>query len=199
MVTVSRRLVANRLNAQASTGPRTRIGKERSSQNARSHGLTVPSHQHPFWSEPVERLARHLAGPDDTDPIRRELARQAADAYVDLTRARFAETELIARFLKASETPPVSRPADPVDALSQALDVDLRGVIASLRDGLSSKDVERCAAFVEKSAVRITKIQPIKALTPEGLLIKAQRLTRYQRRSLSRWKRALRQLGGTRR
>ncbi len=41
MSTSPERLAANAANAQHSTGPRTPEGKARSSQNARTHGLTA--------------------------------------------------------------------------------------------------------------------------------------------------------------
>ena len=41
MSTSPARLAANRLNARKSTGPRTVEGKQRSAQNARTHGLTA--------------------------------------------------------------------------------------------------------------------------------------------------------------
>ncbi|MER2265743.1 hypothetical protein [Methylobacterium oxalidis] len=40
-MTSERAKSANRRNAQASTGPRTASGKQRVSQNARSHGLST--------------------------------------------------------------------------------------------------------------------------------------------------------------
>ena len=39
MITTNRKVVANRANSSKSTGPRTKAGKERSSQNALTHGL----------------------------------------------------------------------------------------------------------------------------------------------------------------
>lgn len=39
-VTSERKISANRLNAKRSTGPKTEIGKARSSRNARQHGLS---------------------------------------------------------------------------------------------------------------------------------------------------------------
>jgi len=37
-----RQILANRRNAQKSTGPKTALGKKRSSKNAYNHGLSLP-------------------------------------------------------------------------------------------------------------------------------------------------------------
>ena len=37
----ARKIKANRANARASTGPRTKAGKERAAKNSRRHGLSV--------------------------------------------------------------------------------------------------------------------------------------------------------------
>ena len=49
---------ANRANARLSTGPRTESGKQRSSQNALSHGLTARTAVLP--TEDPEAYQRHL-------------------------------------------------------------------------------------------------------------------------------------------
>ena len=68
-----RQIAANRRNARRSTGPRSRSGKKRTSQNAFRHGLTKPISASEFARE-VETLARQIAG-DTGDQITIELAR----------------------------------------------------------------------------------------------------------------------------
>src|SRR3954453_10722170 len=102
---------ANRRNAASSTGPRSRAGKVRSSQNARSHGLSLPSQVHASWSDKVEALAQLLAGMDLSDTIRVETARVAAGAHFDAVRARHARAALIEKFLVAPEAEDVPMPA----------------------------------------------------------------------------------------
>ena len=53
--------VANRQNAQASTGPRSQAGKARAAANARRHGLAIPPWFDRRYSAEVERVARQNA------------------------------------------------------------------------------------------------------------------------------------------
>jgi hypothetical protein len=61
-MTSERQLRANRANAQASTGPKTRRGKIRAAQNARRHGLRLSVLSDPLLCEDAETLACALAG-----------------------------------------------------------------------------------------------------------------------------------------
>ena len=92
-MTSARKLHANRLNARASTGPRTSAGKARVTQNARRHGLSLPARYDPSRSGEVDVLAREIAG-DDADAQRRELACRIAAAQIDLVQARRARRDV---------------------------------------------------------------------------------------------------------
>lgn len=71
-----RKAEANRLNAKQSTGPKTEAGKERSSRNARQHGLSRLS------------LKDDLGSSDAAAAITTLLAqKQSASAIQDLVRA----------------------------------------------------------------------------------------------------------------
>ena len=93
-MTSERKIKANRANARASTGPRTARGRAASAGNAHRHGLSLPVCSDPMLSEEVQALARAIAGPDANAEIQ-ELARQVAEAQVDLRRVRFARHQFL--------------------------------------------------------------------------------------------------------
>jgi hypothetical protein len=53
-----RKIEANRVNAQASTGPKTAQGRARAARNAHRHGLSLSVISNPVFSEQVELLVR---------------------------------------------------------------------------------------------------------------------------------------------
>jgi hypothetical protein len=98
-VTSARRLAANRENAIKSTGPRTGQGKSRSRGNALRHGFAA-AHGYQEVSEKVERLARELYK-DDTDPFRLEQAIIIAESQILITRIRAARIAAIEHMRKS--------------------------------------------------------------------------------------------------
>jgi hypothetical protein len=93
-VTSTRKIKASRANARASTGPKTAQGRARTARNALRHGLSVPVISDPVFSEEVDALAREIAGPDAGAEVV-ELARQVAEAEIDLRRVRYARHQLL--------------------------------------------------------------------------------------------------------
>ena len=88
-----KQIAANRRNAQKSTGPRSASGKKRASKNAFRHGLSRPM-LGPAIPGAVDELARRIA-PDTADQTRLEIARDAAEAMLELARARRLKVALI--------------------------------------------------------------------------------------------------------
>ena len=88
-MTSAQKARANRANARASTGPTTAEGRNRSSRNARRHGLSLPVLADPVLSKDVAELTREIAG---SNPSRKlyEPARRFAEAQIDLNRIRRA-------------------------------------------------------------------------------------------------------------
>jgi hypothetical protein len=97
-LTSERKIRANRANARASTGPKSRQGRARALRNALRHGLNLPVCADPALAEEVEALTHEIAGSEASAEIR-ELARQVAEAQIDLRRVRYARQQLLSRNL----------------------------------------------------------------------------------------------------
>ena len=78
---------SSRSNGQKSKGPKSAEGRQRSSRNSRTHGLSLPVTADPQLSLQAERLARLIAGPDASE-LRIHEARLIAEAQIELQRVR---------------------------------------------------------------------------------------------------------------
>jgi hypothetical protein len=94
MTTASQR-EANRLNAKSSTGPRTAKGKAGASRGALKHGLNLSITAAPEMPAAIEALARMILG--ERDPEHLYLAREIAEAQMDLNRVRRIRHALLSR------------------------------------------------------------------------------------------------------
>jgi hypothetical protein len=95
-VATERQIAANRLNARKSTGPHSSAAKKRTSRNAFRHGLTLSLTSNAAFAKRLDELARKIAG-NTMDEIILEHARAAAQAELDLARARQVKVTLIER------------------------------------------------------------------------------------------------------
>ena len=111
-MTSERKIRANRANARASTGPKTAQGRARSARNALRHALSLSVYSDPLVSEEVETLAREIAGPDANAEIQ-DLARQIAEAQIDLRRVRYARHQ----FLTQTSAEPPGAPLEAAEKL----------------------------------------------------------------------------------
>jgi hypothetical protein len=93
----SKKLAANRLNARASTGPRTRAGKASSSKNALRHGLTLPLQVDGTLAAEIEELARAMVDAE-APPLLQYNARVFALAQFDVVRIRRERARLWEKF-----------------------------------------------------------------------------------------------------
>jgi hypothetical protein len=93
-MTSDRKIAANRHNAARSTGPHSLAGKARSSRNALRHGLAASLAHISAGSEEVERLAQAIMG-KGSDPALLYSARTAAEAEFEILRIRTARVALI--------------------------------------------------------------------------------------------------------
>src|SRR5580704_14667094 len=90
----AQKIRANRENARASSGPKTAAGRARSARNRPRHALSLPVSSNPALSEEVAALAREIAGPAANAEMQ-ELARQVAEAQIDMRRVRYARHQLL--------------------------------------------------------------------------------------------------------
>jgi hypothetical protein len=97
-----RQIAANRQNARKSTGPRSRAGKRRASQNAYRHGLSYGVAAAAQFAKHVEALAQKIAG-RGADAVTLEIARSIARAELDLVQIRRTKVALIARMSEFGE------------------------------------------------------------------------------------------------
>ncbi len=103
-----KQIVANQLNAEKSTGPRTKAGKGRVSNNAFKHGLAAVAADEKTNAIAEGLLADLYAG-QDRSVIARERAQDIAEIQSALIRIRAAKTELLQ---DASEIPSLSEILD---------------------------------------------------------------------------------------
>ncbi len=118
----------NRANSAHSTGPRTESGKQRSSQNALSHGLTARTAVLP--TEDPEAYQRHIQQFLDeyapATPTETQLVHEIANTAWRLNRIPFLEAELLSR----ATNPPTEQAAidfDIVDAHRALATLGLHG------------------------------------------------------------------------
>ena len=94
----SKEVAADRANSEAGVGPRTTVGRARSAQNARRHGLNVPVLADRHLSAEAEALAREIAGPN-AQPEILHLARRIAEAQIELIRVQQRRQVLLSQYL----------------------------------------------------------------------------------------------------
>ena len=92
-MTSIRQIMANRVNARKSTGPKTPAGKARVSRNSLRHGFRAEALCVGGYSPEVEEFARVIAG-NDASGERYEYACRVAAAQLHLTQVRVAKRGL---------------------------------------------------------------------------------------------------------
>jgi hypothetical protein len=181
----SARVAANRRNAAKSTGPRTEAGKKRAAKNALRHSLSLAVGALPELNPKVAELAGLIAG-DDARPARLEAARRIADAHVDLQRVRLAKLLL----LNGSKGKPPRRrwTVRDIREMSAILDLAGRGLGGDLSVG--PETMARAEKLFPPPEIE-TESEKVAARIARGAK-QLESLARYERRSLSRRKFAVR-------
>jgi hypothetical protein len=126
-VATERQIAANRANAKRSTGPKTRGGKRRASQNAYVHGLAGQRPIEPDVIATLEQAAREIVQ-STNGRINLFQARSIAQAQQDLLRARSISAAVVAKTLASpldggavSFSPGRSSQADDAGAIERAV------------------------------------------------------------------------------
>ena len=169
----SRQLRANRANAAASMGLKTKAGKARSAKNALRHGLNVLVATDPSLAPQAEAIACKITGS--------EWARRIGEAQVDLNRIRLLRRDAIARMLSYPNGEAPLRIMH-VWLLGRFLERVKRGIIGPV--DVETVDHALHPKFVDEDA----KLAAILVATGGELA----RLDRYERRAFSRRKSAIR-------
>jgi hypothetical protein len=180
-MTSQSRIKANRANARASTGPKTRMGKVRTRRNALSHGLAVAVIGDVAWAPGIERFARRIVG-EDVDGELFERAKAIAEAQIELNRARAYRLLFIER---ACQDPNFR----PRDKAQQRLDFREVRRLMRIKGEVSDEVVEGVLTLVNG--------EPLSGVEKQaGILVAMARqlgaIERYERRARSRRKFAIR-------
>ena len=173
-MTSAKKQEANRRNASKSTGPKTQAGKNVSARNAIRHGLSVVSLADPSWAPEVRAFARSLVAPG-ASPDLQEQAYRVAAAQIDLLRVRRARHDLISTTL-----------AD--DAFEPASQKRTRDIVVNGRERIPKDDYEHLMSVLTQKPNGERRF----ALVFLELYAQLERLDRYERRALSRRRKAMR-------
>ena len=188
-MTSERQRAANRANAAKSTGPRTKPGKAKASQNARWHGLAAASRGEPGTVEEIERLAQVLVV-EARRPDLIDYARRVAEAEIDLRRVRHAR-QTLARLPSAAATS-YRLVESPNSKLFMA------AVRRLNRRKKKSSSFEDLTQIVLAGGWVADAPEFVEAPTKGGTNVKAEFLERYERRAASRRKFAIRDFDAAR-
>ena len=174
-MTSDRRREANGANATASTGPRSKAGKARSSKNALRHGLNVSIWDDAALASRAKDLALRIAGPKpDTERLARASAIAEAQFTVDRVRSRRM------RLLQAPPRPPL------FDINRQFQQIDASARMEPVEPPFDIKIAENMLRRVPVDADQVL----IRTMDDRNL--EFARLEYYERRALSRRKHAIR-------
>jgi hypothetical protein len=197
-MTSDRQRAANRANAQRSTGPRSFSGKAIASQNALRHGLSSRLGEDPEQDQREEALAQTIAGPE-AGSSELHYARTVSGATLQLTRIRALRATLMDPAAREREVFSWSMPKRVCwQRHYRARTLNFRSVAdrAEQDPGDGSTFGERFFQI----AAPLERIPPAPSGPEANTVILSRfigevlKLDRYERRELSRRKKALRAL-----
>ncbi len=209
-MTAEPRIASDRGNTRKGTGPRTGRGKARASRNALRHGLAAATVGHGDEPEKIARIARLIAG-NAGDGVRYEQAVIAAESGLLIARIRLFRVNAIERFRERLPSPffPGSPLPQEIDGLARlhglgntradrdimgrwvkATEAGVKELKASVKE-LRRRNAARLIAFGDS----LKQGAPGLRIDAECFLLalpEIRALERYERRALSRRRRAIR-------
>lgn len=177
----SKKLAANRINARASTGPKTAFGKARASRNAYRHGLSLPVLEDPEFRNHVGEMLSQIVSSHENLECH-HCARRVAEAQVDLNRIRLARDGALGRAYTDANY------ASPSTDLSVA---ELQWITKNSNADVLPPRIARALDLCPEGDAKLLLIITDLSKTLRGL-------DRYERRALSRRKFAVRELDAAR-
>ena len=168
---------ANKENAKLSTGPRSREGKARSSQNAVRHGLSISVGADETLSAPIAALASQIAGAN-TDEHVYATASRVAEAQIDLRRIASMRVAILSDPTARAKKPNVSELRKKLNAIKRIKNEDLAAEL--MQEFIEGDDFKDRPQTLEQGIGQLAQ--------------KLLRLERYERRAFSRLKAAAREV-----
>ena len=168
-MTSAKKVAANRRNAKKSTGPRSKGGRARTSRNAQRHGLGALNAANAVTLDIIERIADRICD-EDAEPVQYEQATIIAECQLDLARVRSVRVAIIER-MRITAGIPSDRSGDHRQPRDQMIEsIANKGVAINVVGKPASRDDLEC----------------VRLALPE-----LAALERYERRAISRRRRAI--------
>ncbi len=146
-----RQIEANRTNAKRSTGPKTIVGKARSSRNARRHGLSRWQPEDTAGSEAIANAIRAELG----DPSGQPAAQALAQVRLRLSNIRDARRRLLEALMECPEHKQVKRLAG-LECYEKAARAAQRRSLKCLREHATCSPRTRLPPASESSRCRVS-------------------------------------------
>jgi hypothetical protein len=199
-MTSARKIAANRINAQRSSGPRSTVGKGRVSSNALRHGLAALKHFDAMRPRDIDLMARAMCG-DDIDPLLFEQAQLIAESELLLRCVRVEQLAVIERLRDVNAVPLAIRDDSMARAKTRVLKMDLAAAeLEQMRarfDAMTAEERTKLQEDYDRELDELdSKPAPIQERDEVDAMREAmpdlERLARYERRAWSRRKRSMR-------